>query len=267
MKATIPYVEKKFEEFNRLMFDGRLPMLPIELSDAKTFLGVCVYKKRRTLLGKTVCYDFKLRINTRIDLDEAEVEDIIIHEMIHYNIGYHRIVDTSAHGRVFRQMMKGINERFGRHIRVSHKPTAEQKEQLYGDKRRWHMVAFVVFKDGRTGIKVLPRIAEKVVNYYNWWAGRAASRASSCIGRTMFSSTGIPTHRLCGCTILTGRRPRGIWLRRNDGYVMARGFSRNRPRWPFTRYSTPRLYWRIGERCIYRGVHRCIISGRLRCLR
>ena len=119
------------------------------------------------MLGKTVCYDFKLRINTRIDLDEAEVEDIIIHEMIHYYIGYHGIVDTSAHGRVFREMMKGINERFGRHIRVSHKPTAEQKEQLCGNRRRWRMVAFVVFKDGRTGIMVLPRIAEKVVNYYN----------------------------------------------------------------------------------------------------
>lgn len=167
MKATIPYIEKKFEEFNRLMFDGRLPKLPVELSDAKTFLGICVYKKRRTLLGKTVCYDFKLRINTRIDLDEAEVEDIIIHEMIHYYIGYHGIVDTSAHGRVFREMMKGINERFGRHIKVSHRPTQEQKEQLCGNRRRWRMVAFVVFKDGRTGIKVLPRIVEKVVNYYN----------------------------------------------------------------------------------------------------
>lgn len=167
MKATIPYVEKKFEEFNRLMFDGKLPRLPIELSDAKTFLGICVYKKRRTLLDKTVCYDFKLRINTRIDLDEAEVEDIIIHEMIHYYIGYHGIVDTSAHGRVFRQMMQEINERFGRHIRVSHKPTQEQREQLYGDKQHWHMVALVLFKDGRTGIKVLPRIADKIVRYYN----------------------------------------------------------------------------------------------------
>ena len=167
MKATIPYVEKKFEEFNQLIFDGKLPKLPIELSDAKTFLGVCVYKKRRTLLGKVVCYDFKLRINTRIDLDEAEVEDIIIHEMIHYYIGYNRIVDTSAHGRVFRQLMTEINERYGRHIKVSHKPTLEQKEQLYGSKERWHMVALIVFKDGRTGIKVLPRIASKIVNYYN----------------------------------------------------------------------------------------------------
>lgn len=174
MKATIPYVEKTFEEFNRLMFDGKLPMLPIELSDAKTFLGVCVYKKKRTLLGKMVCYDFKLRINTRIDLAEAEVEDIIIHEMIHYYIGLNGIKDTSAHGRVFKLMMNRINERFGRHIRISHKPTQEQKEQLYGTKKRWRVVALVVFKDGKTGVKVLPRIVPKIVNYYNM-VGRESS--------------------------------------------------------------------------------------------
>ena len=165
MKATIPYVEKKFEEFNRLMFDGKLPMLPIELSDAKTFLGVCVYKRKRTMWGKVVCYDFKLRINTRIDLDEREVEDIIIHEMIHYYIGLNRLVDTSAHGRVFKQMMNDINERFGRHVRISHKPTPEQKVQLCGTKRRWCVVAKVAFKDGRAGIKVLPRVVTKIRNY------------------------------------------------------------------------------------------------------
>ena len=167
MKATIPYVEKKFEEFNQLIFEGKLPKLPIELSDAKTFLGMCVYKRRRTLWGKTEYYDFKLRINTRIDLPEAEVEDIIIHEMIHYYIGYSNIVDTSAHGQVFRQLMNGINERYGRHIRISHKPSKEQKEQLYGTKQRWHIVALVTFKDERMGIKVLPRIVPRIANYYN----------------------------------------------------------------------------------------------------
>ena len=167
MKATIPYAEKKFEEFNQLMFDGKLPKLPIELSDAKTFLGLCVYKKKRTLLGKTTCYDFKLRINTRIDLAEAEIEDIIIHEMIHYYIGLNKIEDSSAHGQVFRNLMNTINEKYGRHIKISHKPTQEQKEQLYGTKRRWHVVAFVTFKDEKTGIKVLPRILPKIQNYYN----------------------------------------------------------------------------------------------------
>ncbi|MBO7266947.1 MAG: SprT-like domain-containing protein [Bacteroidaceae bacterium] len=174
MKATIPYVEKKFEEFNQLMFDGKLPKLPIELSDAKTFLGLCVYKKRRTILGRTECYDFKLRISTRIDLVEAEVEDIIIHEMIHYYIGYNNLKDSSAHGRVFRHIMNTINEKFGRHIKISHKLTKEEKEQLYDTKRRWRVVAYVTFNDGRTGIKVLPRIMPRIANYYN-----AVSRESS----------------------------------------------------------------------------------------
>ena len=183
MKATIPYVEKKFEEFNQLMFDGKLPKLPIELSDAKTFLGMCVYKKKRTLLGKTVCYDFKLRINTRIDLAEAEVEDIIIHEMIHYYIGLNKIVDTSAHGCVFRQLMNEINERFGRHIKISHKLSKEEKEQLYGTKQRWRIVAFVTFKDGRTGIKVLPRIVPRIVNYYN-----VVGRESSVVSIALYAT-------------------------------------------------------------------------------
>ena len=46
MEITIPYIKHKFEEFNQQMFAGKLPMLPIKLSDAKTFLGVCTYKKR-----------------------------------------------------------------------------------------------------------------------------------------------------------------------------------------------------------------------------
>jgi len=85
VKATIPYIEQKFEEFNR-KFGGKLPKIPVELSDAKTFLGQYVYKKRRKPFGKTELYEFRLRINTRVDLPEREVEDTIIHEMIHFSL-------------------------------------------------------------------------------------------------------------------------------------------------------------------------------------
>lgn len=37
MNITVSYIEQKFEEFNQQMFAGKLPMLPICLSDAKTF--------------------------------------------------------------------------------------------------------------------------------------------------------------------------------------------------------------------------------------
>lgn len=167
MKATIPYVEEKFEEFNRQMFAGQLPSLPIELSDAKTFLGVCVFKKRKTKEGKMECYDFKLRINTRIDLPEQEVEDTIIHEMIHYFIRVKQLEDVSSHGPIFQHMMNSINEKYGRHITVSHRNTKEQSEQAIDRKAHWHVVALVNFNDGKTGIKVLPRVLPSILKYYN----------------------------------------------------------------------------------------------------
>ena len=52
MEITIPYITRKFEEFNQQLFAGKLPMLPIHLSNAKTFLGACTYKKRKGKNGK-----------------------------------------------------------------------------------------------------------------------------------------------------------------------------------------------------------------------
>ena len=167
MKPTISYIEHKFEEFNNQMFGGKLPKIPVELSDAKTFLGQCVYKKKRKPFGKTELYDFRLRINTRADLPEREVEDTIIHEMIHYYIGYNKLEDASAHGPLFVGIMNEINRKFGRHLTVSHKSTKEQREQLQDKRSHYHVIALVNFHDGRTGFKVLPRVLRSILYYYN----------------------------------------------------------------------------------------------------
>ena len=149
------------------MFAGELHKLPIEQSSGKTFLGQCVFKRSRLTNGKTEKYDFRLRINTRIDLPEQELEDTIIHEMIHYYIGINQLNDTSAHGQIFRQIMDAINVRYGRHMTITHKVTKEQREQAYDKRQHWHVVAIVEFKNGKTGIKVLPRIVPRILNYYN----------------------------------------------------------------------------------------------------
>lgn len=165
MKPTVPYIRQKFDAFNRLCFEGKLPEPPITLSHAKGFVGICRFKKRRRWDGSVECYDFRLSMNERMDLPEAEWEDTILHEMIHYYIGINQLRDTSAHGRLFRQMMESINSRFGRHITVSHKTTAEQREQAIDQRPRWHVVAVAKLKDGRTGIKVIPRIGRRVREY------------------------------------------------------------------------------------------------------
>ena len=103
------------------MFGGALPLPVIRVSKAKTYLGAVTYKRKRTWYGKVVISDFKLCISARYELSESLLEDTIIHEMIHYYILYNGLKDTSPHGKLFRQMMKAINEKFARHIAVSHR--------------------------------------------------------------------------------------------------------------------------------------------------
>lgn len=165
MKPTTDYIERKFQEFNALMFGGKLTMPPILLSRARTFVGQCAAKKHRTLFHGTQLYDFRLKFSTCFDLPEEEWEDTIIHEMIHYYIGTNGLKDSSAHGRIFRQMMNNINQQFGRKITISHRLIPEQKEQLYNAKKVWHVIALVHFADGRKGLKVLPRIRQRIEAY------------------------------------------------------------------------------------------------------
>lgn len=149
------------------MFGGKLPDLPVELSDASRFLGMCVSKVTRLPDGRQLYSDFKLRINTRIDLPEEVIEDTIIHEMIHYFILYNGLIDTSAHGAIFRALMNSINSTYGRHITIKFSGTSEQREQAVDSRKRWHVIAVIRFISGHTGVKVLPRVIPKVIDYHN----------------------------------------------------------------------------------------------------
>lgn len=163
MIATIPFLEKRFETFNRDCFGDSLLPLPIKLSRATRSLGACTYKKQRRPFGKTVFSDFCIRISTRFDLPENELEDILLHEMIHYEILSKQMHDTSSHGRLFRSRMNEINERFGRNITVSHRMTPQTTPAEA--RPSWRIVARVRMNDGRSGIKVLPCIARRLKTY------------------------------------------------------------------------------------------------------
>lgn len=165
MRADIPYVQQKFREFNRLMFDGRLPEPPVSITNAKTYLGVCAFRKHRKWHGRLEYSDFKIRISRRFDLPQDEIDDTIIHEMIHYYIGLFSPVDMPGHSALFRRMMADINTRYGRHISVSHRLTPDQQEQAIDNRPQRHIVARVVLKDGRTGIKVIPCMERHIRRY------------------------------------------------------------------------------------------------------
>ena len=155
MKATVEYVKQKFQEYNDLCFGGILKPLPIRLSSARTFLGQVSYRREKNPDGTWHYFGFIFRINTLIDLSENEVEDVIIHEMIHYYILSNQIQDTSIHGVVFTRMMKEINAKYNRHITVSHKVTKEERDN---DTRvRQHLVCVVRLRNNQRGIAIAAR--------------------------------------------------------------------------------------------------------------
>lgn len=152
MIPTLDYIERKFNEFNALMFEGKLQPLPFKLSTARTFLGQVKYQQRRLPDGSRRFTNFQFVISTRVDLPEAEVEDTIIHEMIHYWILSNQLQDNRPHGDIFRRKMQEINLTFHRHITVRHKMSQDEVEQ---DREvRQHLICVSRLRDGRCGITV-----------------------------------------------------------------------------------------------------------------
>ena len=148
MKVTLEYVERKFAEFNDLMFEGKLKPLPFRLSRARTFLGMVRYKRKRKLFGGWHYSDFQFVISSLYDMPENEVEDTIIHEMIHYWIFSNQMQDNKPHGNLFCGKMEEINRRFGRHLTVTHTKT---EADLSNDREiRRHLICISKIKDSDT---------------------------------------------------------------------------------------------------------------------
>ena len=152
MTATVPFIQKTFDTFNALCFEGVLPSIPITLTKARSFLGKIEYKGRRGLF-KTSNRDFRMKISTSFDLAQDELEDVVLHEMIHYYIGWRNIRDNSVHGKVFRKMMNQFNDRYGRHITIRHK-AREGQCPVKESKPHMHHVCITSFTDGYRGVTV-----------------------------------------------------------------------------------------------------------------
>lgn len=149
MRPDLPFLQRKFAEFNRLCFGGRLVPVPFVLTRARSYAGQLVYSRRMTLHGMGA-RDFKIRFSILRDMTESEAEDVLLHEMIHYYIVSNGIHDSSPHGPHFRRLMDSINQRFGRHITICHKMTGEDLDKDV--EVRSHYLCLVKLADGRTAI-------------------------------------------------------------------------------------------------------------------
>lgn len=155
MLITVSDIQSIFNKYNSLCFDGKLPLPRIRIGHAKGYLGQLRYKVKKDKSGKATYSDFSLNFTQRYEMDQEKLEDVVIHEMIHYYIHYNNIQDTSAHGVVFRKMMDDINIRFKRNITISDRsglPVSDESQQI-----KMHLVCVATLKSGDTGVAVCAR--------------------------------------------------------------------------------------------------------------
>jgi hypothetical protein len=125
MNLTIAYLKNQFNKYNTEYFNGVLPDIKIEISRTKKALGQFVYiAKTNTPLS--------IRISKYYDRTPIDIDQTLIHEMIHYYICFMGMKDTSSHGMIFMNMAREINEKSNFNIAATTYNTAPlQNKKTY----------------------------------------------------------------------------------------------------------------------------------------
>ena len=167
MIVTIDWMEEWFKRFDQEYFGGKLPLPELSLTRAKTRLGQLAFK-RASRWGRTNLYDFKLSMSTYYDMTEQQAKSVLLHEMIHYIIGYTGLKDTSPHGVVFRGMMDNLNRKYGWDIRVMTSTKGWKVSERVAEKKKakgpqTYLMLAIELKDGKFYLsRVNPGFARRI---------------------------------------------------------------------------------------------------------
>lgn len=167
MIVTVEWMEEWFRRFDHDYFGGKLPVPELGLTRAKTRLGQLAYK-RTTRWGRTKLYDFKLSMSTYYDMTDRQAKSVLLHEMIHYIIGFTGLKDTAPHGIVFRGMMDNLNRKYGWDIRVMTSTKgwkvsewAEERQKAKGPQT--YLMLAIEMQDGKHYLsRVNPSFARRI---------------------------------------------------------------------------------------------------------
>jgi len=153
MQLTARYLRERFRVLNVQYFGSELPEPQLMVSDAKTQLGQFSCRRmRKGFFGGYQNTGFKIKVSEYYEQTADEVDDTLLHEMIHYLIAYRQLRDASAHGPLFRREMARLN-RMGRHITISSRTARMEVAEQH--KRQQHLVLALQDRDGRCFLSVV----------------------------------------------------------------------------------------------------------------
>ena len=109
MIATVDNMTENFKIYNKLYFEGRLPLPKFEVMHTYRMSGYFIFdpvKKGRIRHKKIYMTDY-------FDFTEEMYRNVLVHEIIHYYIAYNKIEDNEDHGVEFMKLAESLNRKYG----------------------------------------------------------------------------------------------------------------------------------------------------------
>ena len=97
--------------------DGFMPVKFIVRKRSKTYDGLFC-RKRVAVGSERGCEDQIIFYQQYADISVQEIDDTLVHEMIHQYIYQNGIKDSGVHGKVFKELMCRINQAFGGELTI-----------------------------------------------------------------------------------------------------------------------------------------------------
>lgn len=165
MEITISLLTKKFNEYNATYFDGQIPMVNFTFSNTANNLGL--YYPRTHTIRITKFYK---------DITEHDVEEILIHEMIH--AWQHKTNNEDRghhyhHGPKFYQKANAINAQSNGYFHISRCTTLSQetKNGSYSKAKGAKNPFIIGRKNGDSSIYV-GKVTEAALQTFPQWLGK-----------------------------------------------------------------------------------------------
>jgi len=108
MIATLDFMTKAFEQFNKEFFKNILPLPTFELTKDSKCMGTCARYDRLHADG-TPYYKYVICCSTYFDCPQVELENTIIHEMCHLWVFItHPKTTESSHGPIWQSIANKV---------------------------------------------------------------------------------------------------------------------------------------------------------------
>ena len=113
MEITKEYIIERFRELNKAIFNRELPLPDFQLLKSYSYCGKFSCKK---VIGKRRLKGQRIEISSYYDWTEKDLDDVLVHEMLHYYLAYKHIDNNLTHGDEFKKYANLINNAFDFHI-------------------------------------------------------------------------------------------------------------------------------------------------------